>query len=92
MRKGLFASFKVHIYLDSSVAFRLLAFRKDVLWFLYRSLKFIASPTYDSVVVGVSEGCVVVSVSFFEVYCQSYVRFCRCWRFGRMCCSFCIVL
>ena len=41
-----------------------------MLWFLYRSLKFIASPTYDSVVVGVSEGCVVVSVSFFEVCCQ----------------------
>ena len=34
------ASFRVHICLDSSVAFRLLAFRKNVLQFRYRSLKF----------------------------------------------------
>jgi len=34
---------------DSSVSFLLLVCRKDALWFLYRSLKFVASPTYDSV-------------------------------------------
>ena len=38
---------------DSSVALSLLAFWKNVLWFRYRSLKFDASPTYDSVVVTV---------------------------------------
>ena len=53
MRNVSFASFRVHICLDSSVAFRLLAFRKNVLWFRYRSLKFDASPSYDSVVVTV---------------------------------------
>ena len=53
MRNVLFASFRVHICSDSSVAFRLLAFQKNVLWFRYRSLKFDASPTYDSVVVAV---------------------------------------
>ena len=54
-------SIYVLIPLDSSVAFRLLAFRKNVLRFRYRSLKFDASPTYDSVVVTV---VTVVSVSF----------------------------
>ena len=34
---------------DSSVSFFLLVCRKDALWFLQRSLKFVASPTYDSV-------------------------------------------
>ena len=61
MRNVLFASFRVHKCLDSSVAFRLLAFRKNVVRFRYRSLKFDASPTYDSVVVTV---VTVVSVSF----------------------------
>ena len=53
MRNVLFASFRVHICSDSSVAFRLLAFRKNVLRFRYRSLKFDPSLTYDSVVVTV---------------------------------------
>ena len=34
---------------DSSVSFLFLVCRKDALWFLYRSLKFVASPTNDSV-------------------------------------------
>ena len=53
MRNVLFASFRAHICLDISVAFCLLAFRKNVLRFRYRSLKFDASPTDDSVVVTV---------------------------------------
>ena len=41
------------MYLESSVSFRLLAYLKDDWWFLKRSLKLLASPTYDSVVVSV---------------------------------------
>ena len=39
------------MYLDSSVSFCFFWFRKDDVWFLYRSLKLVASPTYVSVVV-----------------------------------------
>ena len=48
--KGLFAFLSVQMYLDSSVSFCFLWFRKDDVWFLYRSLKLPASPTYVSVV------------------------------------------
>ena len=39
--------------LDSSVSFLLLVCRNELMWFLYLSLKLVASPTYDSVVVAV---------------------------------------
>ena len=48
--KGLFAFLSVQMYLDSSVSFCFSRFRKDDVWFLYRSLKLAASPTYVSVV------------------------------------------
>ena len=51
MLKGLFAFLSVQMYLDNSVLFFFLWFRKDEVWFLYRSLKLVASPTYVSVVV-----------------------------------------
>ena len=51
MLKGLFAFLSVQMYLDNSVSFFFLWFRKDDVWFLYRSLKLVASPTYVSVVV-----------------------------------------
>ena len=50
-RKSFSASFKAQMCLDSSVSFLLLACRNEVKWFLYLSLKFVASPTYDSFVV-----------------------------------------
>ena len=49
-RNGFLASFRVHMYFDSSVSFLLLACQNEVMRFLYLSLKFIASPTYDSFV------------------------------------------
>ena len=52
-RNGFLASFRVHISFDSSVSFLLFAYRNEVMWFLYLSLKFVASPTYDSFVVSV---------------------------------------
>ena len=65
--KGLFAFFSVQMYLDSSVSFFFLWFRKDDVWFLYRSLKLVASPTYVSVVV------LVVTVAW---YTMLFVRHC----------------
>ena len=50
MLKGLFAFLSVQMYLDNSVLFFFLCFRKDDVWFLHRSLKLVASPTYVSVV------------------------------------------
>ena len=44
--KGLFAFLNVQMHLDSSVSFSFLWFRKDDVWFLHRSLKSVASPTY----------------------------------------------
>ena len=41
--KDLLASLRVHTCLDSSVSFLLFACRKDVKWFLYRSLKLVAT-------------------------------------------------
>ena len=35
---------------DNAVSFLLLSCRRDTLSFLYRSLKLVASPTYDSVI------------------------------------------
>ena len=51
MLKGLFAFVSVQMYLDNSVSCLSLWFRKDDVWFLYRSLKLVVSPTYVSVVV-----------------------------------------
>jgi len=51
MLKGLFAFLSIQMYLDNSVSFFFLWFRKDDVWFLYRSLKLVASPTYVSVIV-----------------------------------------
>ena len=51
MLKGLFAFESVQMYLDNSVSCLSLWFRKDDVWFLYRSLKLVVSPTYVSVVV-----------------------------------------
>ena len=47
---SLFSFLSVQMYLDSLVSFCFLWFRKDDVWFLYRSLKLPASPTYVSVV------------------------------------------
>ena len=52
-RNGFLASFRVHMYFDSSVSFLLFACRNEVMWFLYLSLKFVASPTYDSFVASI---------------------------------------
>ena len=41
--KDLLASLRVHTCLDSSVSFLLFTCRKDVKWFLYRSLKLVAT-------------------------------------------------
>ena len=49
--KHLFALLNVQMHLDSRVSFGFLWIRKDDVWFLYRSLKLVASPTYVSVVV-----------------------------------------
>ena len=51
MLKGLFAFLSVQMYLDNSVSFFFLWFRKDDVRFLYRSLKLVANLTYVSVVV-----------------------------------------
>ena len=56
--KGLFAFLSVQMYLDSSVSFCFLWFRKEDVWFLYSSLKLVASPTYVSVVVVVVTVCI----------------------------------
>ena len=50
MLKGLFAFVSVQMYLDNSVSCFSLWFRKNDVWFLYRSLP-VASPTHLSVVV-----------------------------------------
>ena len=52
-RNGFLASFRVHMYFNSSVSFLLFACRNEVMSFLYLSLKFVASPTYDSFVASV---------------------------------------
>ena len=51
MLKSLFAFLSVQMYLDSSVLFCFLWFQKDDVWFLYGSLKLVASPMYISVIV-----------------------------------------
>ena len=48
MSNALFLSFKFHTCLDSSVSFLRLWCRKEVKWFLYLSLKLVASPIYVS--------------------------------------------
>ena len=48
MVKGLLLSLSVQMCLDSSVSLILLLCRKDAVWFLWRSLKFVARPTYES--------------------------------------------
>ena len=45
MLKGLFAFLSVQMYLDIPVSFFFLWFRKDDIWFLYPSLKLVASST-----------------------------------------------
>ena len=63
MLKGLFAFLSIQMYLDNSVSFFLLWFWKDDVWFLYRSLKLVASPTYVSVIVLLSF-CVFLIILF----------------------------
>ena len=77
--KGLFAFLSVQMYLDSSVSFWFLWFRKDNVWFLYRCLKLVASPTYVSV---------VVLVSTVAWYTMLFVRRCP----SRRHCSFLLQL
>ena len=69
-------SFSVHMCFESSVSFLLLACRKDALWFLYRSLKFVASPTYESVVVS------VVTVAWYSVGRPQFVSSWACFFKG----------
>ena len=68
-RNGFLASFRVHMYFDSSVSFLLFACRNEVMWFLYLSLKFVASPTYDSFVASV----ITDSHIYICVYLYTYI-------------------
>ena len=64
----IYAFLSFQMYLDSSVSFSFLWFRKDVVWLLYRSLKLVASPTYVSVVV------LVVTVAWYTKRKQTLQR------------------
>ena len=65
---GLFFSFNVQMYLDSSVSFLRLQCLNEVRWFLYRSLKFVANPTY----VSVTDGSVVTVAWYTTLVCKHF--------------------
>ena len=72
-RNGFLASFRVHIYFDSSVSFLLFACRNEVMWFLYLSLKFVASPTYDSFVTSVVTDAWYTTFAWNELASENHV-------------------
>ena len=70
--KGLFTSLSVHMCFDSSVWFLRFAFRNEVVWFLYLSLKLVASPTYDSFVVSVVTVAWYITFSWRQFPCSGH--------------------
>ena len=71
-------SFSVHMCLDSSVSFLLLVRRNELMWFPYLSLKLVASPMYDSVVVA------VVTVAWSATFVCRHFRLSRKGKWRKM--------